>query len=192
MADDLDGEGLAAEVEPLEVALRDLEGLADSFGRAMTTAFKRAVVDGKRLEDWLKSLALSLSGRALNAALAPIAGGLTSLVGSLFSGMTGGLGFAKGGVVGPAVTPFAAGGVVATPGYFPMRDGLGLVGEAGPEAILPLARGPDGRLGVRAGGGGATQITFNVTARDAESFRRAEAEITAMLARAVARGRRGL
>ena len=81
---------------------------------------------------------------------------------------------------------------MATPSYFPVRGGVGLMGEAGPEAILPLARGPDGRLGVRAGGGGGTNVTFNVTARDAESFRRAEAELTAMLARAVARGRRGL
>jgi phage-related minor tail protein len=185
-------EDLATELDPLQVALTDLQGLADSFGRAMTTAFKRAVVDGKRLEDVLGSLALSLSGRALNAALAPISQGISNLIGGLFGGL-GGLGFAKGGVIGSGVTPFAAGGVVAAPSYFPMRGGLGLIGEAGPEAILPLARGPDGRLGVRAGGGrGGTSVTFNVTARDAESFRRAEAELTAMLARAVARGQRGL
>ena len=67
------------------------------------------------------------------------------------------------------------------------------MGEAGPEAILPLARGSDGRLGVRAGGGqGAVNVTFHVATRDAESFRRAEAELTAMLARAVGRGRRGM
>ena len=82
--------------------------------------------------------------------------------------------------------------MIASPSYFPMRGGLGLVGEAGPEAILPLTRGTDGRLGVRA----ARRRRCNkrhvqVTTPDAASFRRAEAEVRAMLARAVARGQRG-
>lgn len=192
-SDDSDFDDLASATEPLKAAMRDLEGLADGFGRAMTTAFKRSVIDGKRLEDVLKSLALSLSGKALNAALAPIERGLSGLFSGLLGGLFGKLGFARGGVLGPGVTPFAQGGVVASPSYFPMRGRVGLMGEAGPEAILPLARGPDGRLGVRAGGGGSgVNVTFNVSTPDAGSFRRAEAELTAMLARAVARGQRGL
>ena len=175
------GPDLAADTGPIERELRHLQGLADGFGRAMTNAFRRSVVDGKRLEDVLRSLALGLSNRALSAALAPLERGLSGAV----SGVLGGF--------GRRVTPFAAGGVVAAPTYFPMRGGMGLMGEAGPEAILPLARGADGRLGVRAGGGAAgPSIVFNVTTRDAESFRRSEAELTAMLARAVARGQRGL
>ena len=80
------------------------------------------------------------------------------------------------------------------------RDGsklahtVGLMGEAGREAVLPLARGSDGRLGVAmegASGGGAT-INVSIATPDAESFQRSEAQVTAMLARAVARGRRGL
>jgi len=183
---------LAAETAPLKTALGDLEGLADGFGRAMTTAFRRSVIDGKRLEDVLKSVALGLSGRALNAALAPLERGLSGLLVGLLGGLFRGIGFAKGGVIGPGVMPFAAGGVVRAPTLFPMRSGVGLMGEAGPEAILPLARGPDGKLGVRGGGAGQINVTFNVTTPDAASFRRAEAELTAMLARAVARGQRGL
>jgi phage-related minor tail protein len=57
---------------------------------------------------------------------------------------------------------------------------------------MPLSRGPDGRLGVAAPGGTGLQITFNVTANDAESFRRSEAQISAMLARAAALGQRNL
>jgi phage-related minor tail protein len=81
--------------------------------------------------------------------------------------------------------------VVNGPTYFGAGDGLGLMGEAGAEAILPLSRGPDGRLGV-AGGSAGTQIVFNVQATDATSFRRSEQQINAMLARAAARGRRGV
>ena len=66
------------------------------------------------------------------------------------------------------------------------------MGEAGSEAVMPLARGPDGRLGVRSAGGGATSVTVNISATDAESFRRSEAQVSAALARAVARGRRAL
>ena len=47
------------------------------------------------------------------------------------------------------IKPYAKGGVVAAPTFFPMKgNNVGLMGEAGPEAILPLRRGPDGRLGV--------------------------------------------
>jgi len=186
-------EHLAAEAEPLRARLKDLEGLADAFGRAMTTAFRRSVVDGKRLEDVLKSLALGLSRRALSQALAPIGSGIGDFLSRLFGNLFGGGRFAKGGLIAPRAMPFAAGGVVATPSYFPTRGGLGLLGEAGPEAILPLKRGADGRLGVSAAGGGrAVNVTFNVSTPDAQSFRRAEAELSAMLARAVARGQRGM
>jgi phage-related minor tail protein len=66
------------------------------------------------------------------------------------------------------------------------------MGEAGAEAIMPLARGPDGRLGVSAGGGAPTLVTVNIATPDAESFKRSEAQVSAALARAVARGRRAL
>jgi phage-related minor tail protein len=74
-----------------------------------------------------------------------------------------------------------------------MRGGVGLMGEAGPEAIMPLARGPDGRLGVRGGdGGAATTVNVTIATPDAESFRRSESFVAGQIARAVARGRRSL
>jgi lambda family phage tail tape measure protein len=90
------------------------------------------------------------------------------------------------------VTPFAAGGVVSAPTYFPMDGQMGLMGEAGSEAILPLKRGADGSLGVASSGGGTVNVVFNVTASDAQSFRKSEGQIAAMLTRTVGRGRRGL
>jgi phage-related minor tail protein len=115
----------------------------------------------------------------------------------LFTGLFGGSGSgfdpkileaAMGGI-----EPFAAGGVIGTPTYFPLSSGgLGLAGEAGPEAIMPLARGRDGRLGVAMSGAGATNVTVNISTPDADSFRRSENYLTGQIARAVARGQRSL
>jgi phage-related minor tail protein len=63
-----------------------------------------------------------------------------------------------------------------------------LVGERGPELFVPAGAGRIEANGARS----APVIHFNVTASDAESFRRSETQIAAMLARAVARGQRGL
>ena len=60
--------------------------------------------------------------------------------------------------------PFAKGGVVNKPTLFPFAKGIGLMGEAGPEAIMPLRRGPSGRLGVEAAGGGVGNVVVNVDA----------------------------
>jgi hypothetical protein len=61
----------------------------------------------------------------------------------------------RGGGGGIPISGFAKGGVFDGPIMFPMREGMGMMGEAGPEAIMPLARGSDGSLGVRVNGGGA-------------------------------------
>ncbi len=61
------------------------------------------------------------------------------------------------------VQKYAYGGVVNKPTLFPMANGMGLMGEAGAEAILPLSRGSDGKLGVKSQGGG-TNIVVNVDA----------------------------
>ena len=77
---------------------------------------------------------------------------------------TGGSIYAKGGVFAKnKIVPFAYGGIVKKPMLFPMANGAGLMGEAGPEAIMPLRRGRDGRLGVEASGG-IGNVVVNVDA----------------------------
>ncbi|MEQ1942276.1 phage tail tape measure protein [Mesorhizobium sp. VNQ89] len=179
-----------ADTQPFQDALQNLEKLSASFGSQLTGALKSAAFSGKELDDILRRIGLNLAGMALEQGLKP----LQSLAGSLFSNLLGGLSglmpFAKGGVPGHVV-PFASGGVVSAPSYFPLGRNVGVMGEAGPEAILPLQRSADGRLGVAsAGGGGSVNVVFNVTTPDAPSFRKSEAQVTGMLARAVSRGAR--
>jgi phage-related minor tail protein len=178
MADDKALDGTRETAEQLSTIFDDLEARSRSFGSALTGALRGAVTDGKGLESVLAGLARRMSDIALSVGLKPLEGVLSSGVSSLLGG----------------VTPFAKGGVVAAPTYFGGADGgLGLMGEAGAEAILPLKRVPDGALGVASeGAGGGTRIVFNVTAQDAASFRKSEGQIAAMLTRAVGRGQRSL
>ena len=71
--------------------------------------------------------------------------------------------FAKNNIV-----PYAMGGVVSRPTLFKFAQGgamrTGLMGEAGPEAIMPLSRGANGKLGVASTGGGSTSVVVNVDA----------------------------
>ncbi|MGV8996405.1 MAG: phage tail tape measure protein [Parvibaculaceae bacterium] len=161
------------------------------FGRSLTSAFDDVALKGKSLSDTLQKLALDLSRMVLNKAVMSIGTSVGTSIASAFGGTV--TASADGNVFsGGRVKPFAKGGVVSSPMLFPLQGGMGLAGEAGAEAIMPLQRGADGRLGVASAGSGAGNIVFNVTARDAESFRRSETQIGAMLARVASRGQRNM
>jgi len=132
-----------------DVAVQAVSGLGDVFadfvvtGKANFAEFTRSV---------LSDLARIFARAALFKTLSLIPG-----VGSF-------LGFADGGVLAKnKIVPFASGGVVNKPTIFPMANGMGLMGEAGPEAIMPLRRGANGKLGVESSGG-ASNVTVNVDA----------------------------
>jgi lambda family phage tail tape measure protein len=164
-------ETLTLRTDQLRSEMEGLSKLADTFGSKLIGAFAGAIVHSRSLTDVVKSLALSLANTALSSALKPLSG----VVGNLF---------------GSAV-PFADGGIVNSPVLFPMRGGTGLMGEAGPEAIMPLARGSDGKLGVR-GAGGGTHVTVNISTPDVQSFKQSQSQIASMMHQAVSRGQRNL
>ncbi|QCK86636.1 phage tail tape measure protein [Phreatobacter aquaticus] len=187
---------VTADTSAFQREMAACDKLARGFGASLTRAFTNAVTRGQSLGSVLQSLGQQLSSMALRQALQPLTAGISNTLGDFAKGFQG-LGQGVSAEAGPlsGVTPFARGGVVAAPTYFPMGDGrAGLMGERGLEAVMPLARTADGRLGIAAQGNGRNgpAIVMNVTASDAGSFRRSEAELTAMLARAVARGRRGV
>ncbi|MCO5092553.1 phage tail tape measure protein [Bosea sp. (in: a-proteobacteria)] len=188
--------GRLADLRTMDRLTQSLSRSSESFGKSIVGAFSRGIVEGKRFEDVLRSVGRSMTDSLLKTALKPLQSGLSSLLGSgiqSLSGLFGGLSLGGAGASLP-VAPFAEGGIVASPSYFPTGRGLGLMAERGAEAIMPLARGPDGRLGVRAGGGQARplSVVVQVSTPDAESFRRSEAQVSAAIARAVARGGRAL
>ena len=149
--------------------LEKINTFKDSI-QSVGEAFGDVVVKGiKGMEDALvdfvmkgkldfKSLANSIIADMVRIAIqqtitAPLTGWFKGLFGN-----ADGNAFVNG-----KVQKYAYGGVVNRPTLFPMANGMGLMGEAGAEAILPLKRGSDGKLGVKAQGGG-TNIVVNVDA----------------------------
>jgi phage-related minor tail protein len=171
----------STELGGVSTQLTEINSLAGSAARAISTAFRGAVTDGKSLNSVLGDIVTSFSSLVLKAALQPVGNLITGFIGNLFT---------AGATAGSPVQAFAKGGVISAPSYFPLGNSMGLAGEAGPEAIMPLVRGSDGSLGVAGAGGNAVTVNFNVTAPDAKSFTASEAEVSAMLLRAVKRGTR--
>lgn len=179
------------QAQALKRTLDDLDGRSRSFGAALAGALTSATMGGKGLDSVLRGLGNRLTDIALSSGLKPLEGAIGSATSSLANGIGNLFAFADG-AAPSRMTAFADGGVVASPTYFPMGGDLGLMGEAGSEAILPLKRGSDGSLGVAMSGHGVSPIVFNVTTQDAHSFQKSEAQISAMLARTAMRGQRNL
>ncbi|MEX0307549.1 MAG: phage tail tape measure protein [Ruegeria sp.] len=172
---------------------KDVATLERGMSGGLRKAFDGVVLDGMNLSGALDVLKNSMIRTAYSAAIKPVTdhfgGMLANGVGGLVQGI---LPFADGGSFSQGrVMPFANGGVVSSPTMFPMRGGTGLMGEAGPEAIMPLARGADGKLGVRTQGGGrAVNVVMNISTPDVQGFRRSQGQIAAQMSRALGRGNR--
>lgn len=170
---------------------KDVAVLEKGLSRGLRKAFDGLVFGGESLSDAFETLAQSMINTTYNAAIKPVTnhfGGLLAKgVGGLVEGI---LPFADGAPFSQGrVMPFASGGIVSGTTPFGMRGGMGIMGEAGPEAIMPLARGPDGKLGVR-GSGGATTVVMNISTPDAQSFQRSQSQVAAQMSRALGRANR--
>ncbi len=172
----------------ISLAEKEARGFSRSLSRGLRGAFGDLVLEGAKLSDVLGNLAQQMIRSSFNQALAPvsnaISGAITGGLGNLFGSANGNA------FVGGRQTAFATGGIVNGPTVFPMRGGTGLMGEAGPEAIMPLSRGADGKLGVRGSAGSHVTVNMNITTPDADSFRRSQTQVAAGITRAIARGNR--
>lgn len=175
----------------LEETGRGAARLEGALSRGVGRAIDGLVLDGMKLSDALTGVAQSVVSATYRSAVTPVK---EHLSGMLMQGLSGLMPFASGGSFAQGrVMPFAKGGVVSGPTTFPMRGGTGLMGEAGPEAILPLARGPDGALGVRAGGSSRpVNVVMNISTPDVQGFRRSQSQIAAQMGRVLGTGQRNL
>jgi len=169
--------GLPNVVAQVDAKLKDAKNTSDQFGISaklwandLSKGLADAIVNAEDLGDALSAILKQLASSALQSLFGKI-------FGSIF-GAADGAAFSGG-----RVLAYANGGVVSRPTLFPMASGMGLMGEAGPEAIMPLRRGADGRLGVEGAGGGATVVNhFHIQAIDSRSF----AEVCARNPQAIA------
>jgi len=158
------------ETEALELIKTNQQSIADTLKNSMSDAFMSMVEGTKSFKDAMKDMARAvikqlfdiLVVQRLVGSFDSKSGQKSGIVGSIM----GAFGFANGGAFqgGSQIQAFANGGVVGGPTMFPINGGkTGLMGEAGPEAIMPLKRGPDGKLGVSgSGGGGNTTLVQNI------------------------------
>tara|TARA_Y100000310_G_scaffold324866_2_gene387345 strand:- start:10746 stop:12854 length:2109 start_codon:yes stop_codon:yes gene_type:complete len=126
---------------------KELNEASQFFGDAITDAALNGADSLEGLIDALRRAAFEAAFLGTGP-LASIFGG--GVEGGLWGQLTGS---AKGNVFsGGRIRAFARGGVISGPTVFPMTNGTGLMGEAGPEAIMPLSRDASGNLGVKSQG----------------------------------------
>ena len=170
-------EALKEYIKSLGDAKNPMLDLANTASQALSQAFMSIVDGSKSASDAFGDMARTIIKQAFEMAV------INPIINSLFGGVSGfsmlPSFFADGGVFsgGGQVKAYASGGVVGGPTYFPMSGNkTGLMGEAGPEAIMPLKRGKDGKLGVATDGGGSQTVTvvqnFSFQANGDESVKK--------------------
>lgn len=137
-------------------AIKKQKSVAEELGLTFSSAFEDAVVGGKSLSDVLqgieKDIIRIMLRRNVTEPLANAVGGFD--FSSLFTAN------ANGGVYNSPSLSAYSGSVYNSPRMFAFAQGAGVFAEAGPEAIMPLKRGRDGKLGVQAGGGSGVVINI--------------------------------
>jgi hypothetical protein len=167
--------------DPINAITTAAAGIGDAFGTSFKGIISGSMTAKEALANFFTSVAdmfLDMAAQIitkmitmaiLNAVLGVLPGGDPAKAGGDWIGAVGRLSpNAAGNAFGAnGIIPFAKGGIVNSPTLFPFAKGTGLMGEAGPEAIMPLQRGADGKLGVLAsgGGGGDVNVVVNVDAK---------------------------
>ncbi len=154
---------LEAYADKITKVQNQIENATVNAFQGMEDALTEFVMTGKlNFADFARSIIADLARIAIRAAIIQPLGAALKLPG-----------FAKGAVIENAkgnvfaqnkIVPYGYGGVIKKPTTFAMKEGLGLMSEAGAEAVMPLRRTRRGRLGVEASGGGSNVVNVSVDA----------------------------
>ena len=171
------------------------ENLSQSISSSLSSGIINAVRNGGNAFDAFSNLAVAALQKLLDkviemAVVQPIlnsftnsfsktsaAGGFFTKVLGFFTKSANGNVFSNG-----KVLPFARGGIVNKPTLFPMKNGTGLMGEAGPEAIMPLTR-KNGKLGVEASGNQTVVNIYNQSQSQIETRQREDGGMDVIIKR---------
>lgn len=181
----------------LEAAEKRVQAVSKTLASETVGALKSIVNGTKTAAEAFRDMALNIIQQIMDILIwQPLIESLTNSISGAISGSSGGggamgsiigsiFGFQNGGAFSAGnVIPFSRGGVVGSPTYFGMSGGrIGLMGEAGPEAILPLKRGAGGKLGVEGGGSVTVNQTFQFAANGDESVKKIIAEAAPRIAK---------
>ena len=172
------GGGIQKFTDDVKKMGEEVANVTASWFDRMADALSEFVMTGKlKFKEFARSVIADIAKMIAKQMIFNMIAGITG-GGNWLSGLFGGnkkktttvgqivgVATAKGGVFAQnGIVPYAKGGIVNSPTLFPFAKGVGLMGEAGPEAIVPLKRGRDGKLGI-AGGGGATTVNVSVDAK---------------------------
>ena len=138
----------------MDINLKDVEQIVRTVLASMQKIILNAMI--------VNSLQSSMGGGGFLGGLFGGSAGGSTPSGSYNSAASGLQLNAKGGAYASASLSAYSNSIVRSPTYFAFAKGAGLMGEAGPEAIMPLERGPGGRLGVRNNSGAAPQAPAKV------------------------------
>ena len=168
------GQGIQDYFNSIKKGSEEVRAVVSKAFKGMEDAIVNFVMTGKlNFADFTRSILADMARIIVRQAI------LKPLLGGIFNFGDGGVasGAATGGEVTMAsfnamgnaygrngIQKFARGGVVHSPQIFPFKNGIGLMGEAGSEAILPLKRTKQGKLGVESSGGGGNVVNVSVNA----------------------------
>lgn len=165
-----EGDGGDVPLDLMTAKMRDLEMSTEKFGQTLSKVLAQGIARGRSFDEILRGLGQKFIEMSLRMAFKPIEGIFGGFLSSLFQNVSG---------------AFSGGGGISN--LF-----SGLFGGGGATSGAPAASGAGGMAAPSASASGGLAITMNITTPDAESFRRSEAQVSAALARAVARGQRSL
>jgi hypothetical protein len=137
-------------------AFKQLQSAIDGWGKDAAKAFVDFAITGKSsFSDMANSIIADMARMVIQQNVTgPLAESVGNWASSLFANADGNV------YTAPGLSAYS-GSIVSSPTVFPFAHGVGLMGEAGPEAIMPLKRGRDGKLGVASSGGSVEVNVIN-------------------------------